>query len=163
MDLNIPTIEYLSPSLWGKSAWEFLDMLIITYPKDSPSIEKRDAVHDVFQSLCKLLPCPECKKHFIEYTTKHSVLHALNSRRHLIDFYFNLRREIALRSNKPFRFRNPEELWNHLLIRFQIPRNKPKSNVFNYNPQPQSKPQYKPNIIRYNEVKKHISTCNCSR
>lgn len=163
MDLNIPTLETLSPHIWGRNAWEFLDMLIITYPRDNPSLEKRDALHDLFQSLTKLLPCPECKKHFTSYIQTHSLLHALSSRRKLVEFYFNLRKEIALRSNKPFRLRSPEELWQQLLMRFQIPRHKPTQIIKPIIPiRP---PQPKINIVHQNSnVKKYYtSSCNCGR
>ena len=120
MELSIPTIDKVNPSLWGKNAWEFLDVLILTYPVENPQTEKRDSLQNLFESLGDLLPCPDCRNHFKNFLKKNSLLNALGSRNNLLDFYYRLRYDIAQKTNKRLPFRNKDELWVQILMKYKI-------------------------------------------
>lgn len=144
MELNIPTQDKLSPHLWGKSAWEFMDSLVLTYPRENPPASKRDAAYNYFQSLTELLPCPDCRDHYKGFLARHSLFPALASRRSLLDFYFQLRSEIQARTTGRQSFRNAGELWSHILAKFQLVQPKAKQAVVA--PFVQSQGVYRPGV-----------------
>jgi len=114
MNLNAPTITSLDPQVWGKGTWEFLDTVVVTYPRDNPDQEHRDAVINLLEGLRWLLPCPECRAHYNTFLDAHPMGDIVGSRSSLLRFYFGLRKEIARRTGRLFRMRNEQELWNHI-------------------------------------------------
>lgn len=126
MEFNIPTQEKIPPHLWGKSAWDFMDALVLTYPRENPPIARRNAMYNYFESLSELLPCPDCRHHYQEYLSKHPLHVALSSRKTLLDFYYDLRNEVNVRNTGRPVFRSVSDLWSQVLIKFQVVQNKVK-------------------------------------
>lgn len=120
--MDLPTFPSIGPEVWGRSFWEFLDAIIATYPRENPSAEHRAAVHDLLRSLQHLLPCPTCRKHYQEFL--HTYPLDLSSRKSLVEFYFTLKRDIAVRTGKPFPFRSPDELWQNITRRLKLVPNR---------------------------------------
>ena len=119
--LNIPTIEQIHPSAWGKSTWQFIETIIATYPRDSPSIEHRDHVYHFLDSLGYLLPCADCRNHYKSFIKRHSIGDALTNRITLLHFYYHLRLEVAARSNETLHgLHSIEDVWKNILTRFNL-------------------------------------------
>ena len=123
--MDLPTFSSIGPEIWGRSFWEFLDAIIATYPRENPSAEQQNAVRDLLQSLRYVLPCPTCRKHYNDFIQTHSLDQALTSRRSLLDFYFTLKRDIAVRTGKGFAFTSPDDLWLNITRRLRLVRNVP--------------------------------------
>ena len=121
--MDLPTFPSIAPEVWGRSFWEFLDAIVAVYPREKPSAEHRAAAQNLFQSLQHLLPCPTCRRHYQEFVRTHPL--DLSSRRSLLDFYFNLKRDIAIRTGKPFPFGSSEDLWQNITRRLRLVRNMP--------------------------------------
>jgi hypothetical protein len=118
--MDLPTFPSIGPEIWGRSFWEFLDAIVATFPKDNPSIEQRNAVRDLLQSLRYLLPCPTCRKHYNDFVNSHPLDHALVSRRSFVDFYFLLRKDVAGRTNGGFPYHSPDDLWRSITQRLKL-------------------------------------------
>ena len=150
MDLTqVP--ETLSPAIWGKKAWEFIEMLIISYPLSNPSLEKRDAVMIFFENLGDLLPCRECSSHYKLFIQRESIQDALQGRNALFEFYYRLRLDVASRSGE--RISSREDLWKAILMRFHL-----------YPVAVQTRPRQP---AATNQLMKNLQTrrrgCNCGR
>lgn len=118
--MDAPTVPFIEPEVWGRSFWEFLDAIVATYPRDNPSPEHRSAAYDLLKGLALLLPCPTCRGHYAEFLQRHSLDHALVSRRDLVRFYFLLRVDVANRTRKNVPARNPDELWTSIVRRMRV-------------------------------------------
>lgn len=158
--MDLPTFSTIGPEIWGRSFWEFLDTIVVTFPRENPSPEHRQAVYEMMNSLQLLLPCPVCRNHYTLYLQQHPLQNALVSRQSFLNFYFHLKREIASRSNKPFVFKSPDELWIFMLRRLKL------TNRIN---QPLSKPVSRP-IFRVPRAKVDTTSssvtkkgCGCSK
>jgi len=123
--MDLPTFSSIGPEIWGRSFWEFLDAIIATYPRENPSAEQHAAVRDLLQSLRYVLPCPTCRKHYNDFIQTHPLDQALVSRRSLLDFYFTLKKDIAVRTGKGFAFTSPDDLWWNITRRLKIVSNVP--------------------------------------
>ena len=123
--MDLPTFSSIEPEIWGRSFWEFLDAIIATYPRENPSAEQRAAAQELLQSLRHLLPCPTCRKHYNEFVQTHSLDQALSSRRSLMDFYFTLKKDIAIRTGKGFLFSTPDDMWHNITRRLRLVPNVP--------------------------------------
>lgn len=127
--MDLPTFASIGPEIWGRSLWEFLDAILATFPRDNPTIEHRNAVYDLMQSLRYILPCPDCRKHYNEFLNRHSLDQALVSRRSFIEFYFLLKRDVASRTNHNFPFKSPTDLWLATTRRLKLTKATPQSST----------------------------------
>lgn len=148
MDLNTPTIDKLDPKLWGQNTWEFLEMIVATYPLQNPNLEHRDAVINIFESLQQLLPCPDCRNHYIDFIKRHPIGNAVSSRTNLLNFYFNLRRDVATKNRQSFRFQTTRDMWNHITSRFNLWKSAAPKPL---------------NVYPQSRIRGGIRSCNCSR
>lgn len=168
MEFNIPTQDKISPHLWGKSAWDFMDALVLTYPRENPPVAKRDAMYNFFESLGELLPCPDCRAHYKDYLSKHFLYQALSSRKSLIDFYYNLRNEIHVNNTGRPNFRSVSDMWSQILTRFQIISAKAKRAVVApvlVPVQPAMNPAMKQSLVTARRTTHSTirGGCNCSK
>lgn len=113
MDSHLPILDGLSPRLWGRSAWEFMDALMMTYGP-----EKRAAMAQFLPAFGMLLPCKECREHFQTFLALHSMDEILASRMTLLDFYYRLRISIPNQTNMPFRSRL--DMIQSMMTRFKV-------------------------------------------
>ena len=123
--MDLPTFSSIGPEIWGRSFWEFLDAIIATYPRENPSAEQHAAVRDLLQSLRYVLPCPTCRKHYNDFVQTHPLDQALSSRRSLLEFYFTLKKDIAVRTGKGITFSSPDDLWLNITRRLRLVPNVP--------------------------------------
>jgi len=127
--MDLPTFSSIGPEIWGRSFWEFLDAIVATFPKDNPSAEHKKAVYDLMQGLRYLLPCPTCRKHYNEFIQKTPLDNVLVSRRAFVHFYFLLRKDVAMRTNKGFPIKTPDELWQNITRKLRLVKASPKLQV----------------------------------
>jgi len=116
---NPETITNVSPRLWGKCAWEFLDTVLIMYPRQDPSLEVQEACRHLLQSLRILLPCQDCRHHYNLFMDAHPIEPALQSRESLMQFYTDMRNDVASRMKAPL-YRSVNDLWRQILSRLQL-------------------------------------------
>lgn len=120
MSLDIAPPESIDPKLWGRNTWEFLELIVLTYPQTDPSQEKRDAVYNLLESLGVLLPCENCRIHYKKFMDSVSMATVLSGRPYLFQFYFDLRKDVAKRSNEYFGKLSKEEAWKKILQKFHL-------------------------------------------
>ena len=118
--MDLPTFSSIEPDVWGRSFWEFLDAIVATFPKDSPSIDHRNAVYEMMQSLRYLLPCPECRKHYCNFIQRNPLDHALLSRKSLLEYYFLLKTDVASRTGKNLPVKTPDDMWQYMVRRLKL-------------------------------------------
>jgi hypothetical protein len=123
--MDLPTFSSIGPEIWGRSFWEFLDAIVATFPKENPSPEHKKAVYDLMHSLRYLLPCPTCRKHYAEFIQKHQLNNFLFSRKTFVHFYFLLRKDVALRTNKGFPIKTPDELFYNITRKLRLVKASP--------------------------------------
>ena len=142
--MDLPTFSSIGPEIWGRSFWEFLDAIIATYPRENPSAEQHAAVRDLLQSLRYVLPCPTCRKHYNDFVQTHPLDQALASRRSLLEFYFTLKKDIAIRTGKGFAFSSPDDLWLNITRRLRLVPNVPAQMARVQPPAPTRTPPIQP-------------------
>lgn len=118
-NIKVP-VDSLDTRLWGRNTWEFLEMIVLTYPETDPPQEKRDAVFNLLESLGQLLPCETCRDHYKKFCETLSWATVLSGRSYLFQFYFDLRKDVATRSGEQFGKLSKEEAWKRLLQRFHL-------------------------------------------
>lgn len=127
--MEIPTPASIDPKLWGRGAWEFLDMIMVMYPINDPPAAHRDAVVALLENLHHFLPCPECRRHYQQFLLTHPVGDAVLGRNALLAFYYQLRLDVARNSNQPLPIASPQDLWQQIAVRFQLPMNRLSSRL----------------------------------
>lgn len=157
--MDLPTFTSITPDMWGRSFWEFLDSIVATFPRDNPSVEHRNAVYDLMHSLRFLLPCPDCRKHYVEFLSKNKLDNALISRKTFVEFYFLLKKDIANRTRKNFLTKNPGELFISITHRLKL--TKPGQTVL---AQPQNnKPFRVPRVRTVRSASVKPKGCGCGK
>lgn len=158
--MDLPTFSSIGPEVWGRSFWEFLDAVIATFPRENPSTEQRNAVYDMMQSLRHLLPCPVCRRHYNEFLQKHRLDNALYSRRSLVDFYFLLKKDVAMRTTHTFPFKSPDDLWLNITRRLKLVKTTPPSQLQNIQQKPIFRVPRRTNAVATTTTKKG---CGCKK
>lgn len=163
--MDLPTFSSIGPEIWGRSFWEFLDAIVATFPKDSPSIEHRNAVYEMIQSLRYLLPCPVCRKHYCDFLQRNSIDHALLTRKTFIEFYFLLKKDVAGRTGKNFAFKNPDELWQNIVRRLKLAKTSSNLPTTLQTTQPSTKRPFRvPTRIHNNNQNLSVKKgCGCKK
>ena len=65
-------MESIDPAEWGGDAWRFLHTMARAYPV-TPDSQTRRAMFRLLEALETLLPCEQCRRHFVEYMRKTGV------------------------------------------------------------------------------------------
>jgi len=151
--MDIPTPASLPPALWGRNTWEFIEMLIISYPISNPPFGKRDAVLNFFENLGELLPCTECASHYKTFIQTESLEDHVQGRSNLFEFYYRLRSNIA--GNTQSSIPSREEVWRNMLTRYHLHPSIKRTPVrAQYQPTPQD-------LTALSAVKARRRGCNC--
>lgn len=164
--MDLPNFSSIGPEIWGRSFWEFLDAIVATFPKDSPSIEHRNAVYELMQSLRYLLPCPVCRKHYYDFIQRNSLDHALLTRKTFITFYFLLKKDVAGRTGKNFPFKTPDDLWQNMVRRLKLVKSTPVSPMTLQQTQPTGKKPFRVPTRIYNNNQNSSNVkkgCGCKK
>jgi hypothetical protein len=57
----------INPEKWGPVYWKMSHYITFAYP-DNPSNEDKHVVKNHFDNLSNLLPCENCRGHYLQYT-----------------------------------------------------------------------------------------------
>ena len=55
----------MDPKVWGPHAWFFLHSITLAYPKN-PTDKDKIKYRNCFQLIAEVLPCDQCRQHFIK-------------------------------------------------------------------------------------------------
>lgn len=113
-------VDNLDPKLWGRNTWEFLEMIVLTYPEKDPPQEKKDAVFQLLENLGKLLPCQTCREHYKVFFEAVMWEKVLAGRCFLFEFYYELRKDVAQRSQEEFGKATRDDAWKKILQKFHL-------------------------------------------
>jgi len=116
---DIPTPDTIDPRLWGRGAWDFLDMVVVMYPKEDPPLAHRDAVASLLENFQYFLPCPECKNNYQQFLLDHPIGDAVLCRNNLVEFYYQLRMDVARHTKQTLRL-TMRDLWQQIVHRFKL-------------------------------------------
>jgi len=90
----------LNPEIWGPKAWFFLDSAILSYP-DNPTDNIKNSYKTFIISLKDILPCTNCREHFIKYINTNPLTDKiLSSRIRIQEWILNLHNNINKFNNK---------------------------------------------------------------
>lgn len=93
-------VNNIDPNLWGKHFWATAHYITISYP-DNPSSEDKKNVKSFFELLGKLLPCENCRIHYMNNLKNTPITdNILNSKYKLIEWLVNLHNEVNKRTGK---------------------------------------------------------------
>ena len=114
------------PSVWGSSAWKFLHIIALSFPKNASQQIKND-YKSFFLSLDKILPCEKCQKHFQKNKNKFPIEDYLNDPHDLFSWTVKIRNEVQKSLNKP--------LWDELKLRDSLyNENEKAGTIFDISP-----------------------------
>ncbi len=90
----------IDPKLWGKHFWATAHYITISYP-NNPTDEEKQNVKTFFDSLTVLLPCANCRSHYLNNLKINPLTNnILNSKYKLIEWLVNLHNEVNGRTGK---------------------------------------------------------------
>lgn len=89
-----------SPNIFGPALWTTLHTLALTYPTQ-PDQATQDSMRSFLTSLQTLLPCPECRKHYVAHMTANDVQGALHNKDALHHWVVDLHNSVSRRLMKP--------------------------------------------------------------
>ena len=82
------------PSIWGPKYWFVMKCAAKTYPLKNASVEVRTSTKQFYESLKYLLPCKECRDHYLVLLEKYPVNNYLHSRQALINWVKLIQQEV---------------------------------------------------------------------
>jgi hypothetical protein len=88
----------ISPSFWGPGLWDFLHTISINYPSN-PTHDVKRASFTFLMILRKLLPCSNCRNHYIENTSNLNP-EILDDWYYFSRYIFNLHNKVNLSLSK---------------------------------------------------------------
>lgn len=90
----------INPKKWGNASWKMSHYITFAYP-DMPTSEDKNAIKSYFENLKYLLPCQNCRSHYIQYVTNHPLTDdILLSRYKLIKWLVDLHNSVNVRIGK---------------------------------------------------------------
>lgn len=84
---------------WGPAAWNTLHVVAHSFPHE-PSDAERDDMRTFLLLFTKHLPCPSCKRHFMDLLSRRLDERALQSRFSLVAFMNDAHNEVNRRLGK---------------------------------------------------------------
>jgi hypothetical protein len=85
-------------SYWGPRYWYVLHSTLMLYP-ENPNIISKQIYTKFIELFVKLIPCPNCQKHFVELILKFPV--NFNSKQDLEKWAFDIHNTVNKRLSKP--------------------------------------------------------------
>jgi len=68
----------MDPTVWGPHLWFVMHTMSFNYPKEPTLNDKKD-YYNFFYNLTIILPCKECRKHFIDFFERNPIKNYLIS------------------------------------------------------------------------------------
>jgi len=139
----IPIPDFPTNCEWGPIVWRILHGLADKYGRlMSPLYSKEEDIFWIqyINNTAKILPCKECREHYIEYLSKNNpnklkLLNEDEKKLWVQNFFFNLHNEINVRNDKPtFLFENLHTTYKSVNFFLEIKHFEKMLNiVFRYN------------------------------
>lgn len=104
----------ISPLSWGKELRQTMYAIVYHFTINTKSIAKSDSLIQFFNSLIELLPCEECKYHYITYLKNNPIPINIENKEILLQWLYQMHVEDDKRLSK-----NTPPLSN-ILERFEI-------------------------------------------
>jgi len=102
------------PEMWGKHLWYFMEAIACTLNENN-----KNTIYNFFELLKDIIPCQECKKHYIEYFNKNNLQLYLKNSLTLIEWLYHLKIDIKKRQNKELP--SFSEYYNHIIEYYDVP------------------------------------------
>ena len=90
----------MDPTIWGPHLWFFMHTLSFNYPIN-PTMDDKKNYYNFFYNLTQIIPCIECKNHYIDFFTKNPITNFLINRDKLIEWVTNAHNNVNKLTNKP--------------------------------------------------------------
>lgn len=84
---------------WGPSGWNILHVMAHTWPR-VPTASERENMKQFLKLFAKQLPCPSCKRHFLDYLEKNGTDAVYASRETLVTFLNDAHNDVNRRLGK---------------------------------------------------------------
>jgi hypothetical protein len=85
------------PSCWGSGSWVLIHSIAYAY---NPQIDKQK-YYDFFSNLGYILPCEECRTHYLQNLNKHELIIALESNENFFKWTYDLHNKVNLQTGVP--------------------------------------------------------------
>ena len=90
----------MDPNVWGPHLWFVMHTISFNYPKEPTPIDKIN-YYNFFYNLTSIIPCNDCKTHFIDFFKKNPIRNYLINRDKLIEWVMNCHNNVNKLNNKP--------------------------------------------------------------
>lgn len=87
--------------LWGPDFWNSMHAVTFAYPENNPSAEERVNMYRYFWAVAYVLPCVQCRVHFVKMLKNYPVERHLGSRKELTRWLIDRHNDVNKRLNKP--------------------------------------------------------------
>lgn len=111
--------HYQAPEIWGKHVWFTMESIIAAY---NPMNDlEREALEMFLTSFAALLPCMDCRRHYLDYITSNEI--KLDNKRKIWEWIYELQKQISSRNGKGA-FPVFDEWFQHINLKLNISNNR---------------------------------------
>ena len=89
----------MEPTIWGPKMWFTMHTLTLNYPSNPTDTDKK-IYANFFNSLKLIIPCEQCRKHYIEHLEKKPVEYFLDNKDKLVKWLIDIHNEVNRLLNK---------------------------------------------------------------
>jgi len=90
----------MDPTVWGPHLWFVMHTVSFNYPNEPTQNDKQN-YFTFFYNLTKIIPCKDCRTHFIEFVKQNPIQNYLINRDKLIEWVMNAHNNVNKLNNKP--------------------------------------------------------------
>ena len=90
----------MNQKVWGPHLWFVMHTMSFNYPKE-PTLNDKKNYYNFFYNLTIILPCNECRKHFIDFFERNPIKNYLINRDKLIEWVMRAHNNVNKLNNKP--------------------------------------------------------------
>jgi hypothetical protein len=88
------------PVVWGPIFWHTIHIVALGYPK-KPTYTDKKCAKEFYESFAVLLPCGQCRQHYIDHLKKNPLTPFLDTRGDLFKWTVMIHNEVNKMLNKP--------------------------------------------------------------
>lgn len=115
----------IDPKIWGRSAWDFLYFVALSYPK-YPNESDKLRYKNFFLTAGTMVPCDKCRKNFRKHSQELPIENYLNTGYDLFSWIVKMDNKVrALYGGKQY---NTEETFNHYMKKIEGQKGKGNEN-----------------------------------
>lgn len=126
-DSDVDGATKLAVSQFWNHYWYNIHWFSINYPTNPTDSQKRQVINLVETMKAGGISCPECTKHFCDYTERNPIQYSLDTREDLFIWWYDLHNAVNTRNTKSaFSYNKALDMfskpwWNEELSRFSKP------------------------------------------